>query len=138
MSDFCATLPLVNKWRKRKMPTLISIRPGASTQKKPKPAQPTKRPTLADAPGVMVNDGRTIEWAHGGGTNDLTAQEIDAIKKKTGHKSVNVVRAIQIKRLMISKSYVQMVKHLSGKKGYSARTIWSVYSALKSVGEPIM
>ena len=95
-------------------------------------------PTLADAPGVVVNDGRTIEWAHGGCANELSSLEIDAIKKNTGHKSVNMVRALQIKRLMISKNYTQIVKHFAGKKGYSARSIWSVYSAIKSVGEPIM
>ncbi len=116
------------------MTQLISIRPGASTTKKPRPAQPTKRPTLADAPGVMVNDGRTIEWAATNAGADLTAQELENVRKETGIKSVNTAKVLQIKTLMRTKTCAQIVAHFRGRKGYRERTIKRYHAALSKAG----
>lgn len=116
------------------MPQLISIRPGVSRTKKQSTAQPTKHPTLADAPGVVVNDGRTIEWAATNAGADLTAQELDAVRKETGMKSVNTVKVLQIKALMRTKTCAQIVAHFRGRKGYRERTIKRYHAALSKAG----
>lgn len=116
------------------MPQLISIRPGASPKKKSAPAQPRKSPTLADAPGVVVNNGLTIEWAATNAGADLTAQELEAVRKEAGVKSVNTVKVLQIKSLMRTKTCAQIVAHFRGRKGYRERTIKRYHAALSKVG----
>lgn len=116
------------------MPQLISIRPGASPKKKAAPARPKRVPTLADAPGVVVNNGLTIEWAATNAGADLTAQELEAVRKETGMKSVNTVKVLQIKALMRTKTCAQIVAHFRGRKGYRERTIKRYHAALSKFG----
>lgn len=110
------------------------FQPGKVATKKVQAVKKEERPALENAnvieerPGVFV-------WAHGNGSDELTPQEMAAIKKSTGYKSVDVVRATNIKRMMRTRTYTQIVKHYAGKKRYSARTIWAIYSALQSVGD---
>lgn len=116
------------------MPELISIRPGKAAQKKQPKAQPRRVPTLADAPGVVVNGGLTIEWAATNQGANLTPQELDAVRRETGAKSVNTVKILQIKALMRTKTCAQIVAHFRGRKGYRERTIKRYHAALSKVG----
>ena len=109
-----------------------------SGQKSTAPAKEKQKkeqePALLRVPGKVIRDCE-VEWANGNSSSELTFLEIEAIKKKTGYKSVDTFRALQIKGLMASKTYSQIVRHFNGKKRYSPRTIWAIYSAIKSVGE---
>lgn len=116
------------------MPTLISIRPQASPTKKPRPAQPTKRPTLADAPGVVVNGGLTIEWAATNAVSNLTATELENVRKETGVQHLNTAKVLQIKALMRTKTCAQIVAHFRGRKGYRERTVKRYHAALSKAG----
>lgn len=117
-----------------KMPELISIRPGKAAQKKQKPAQPRRVPTLADAPGVVVNNGLTIEWAATNQGANLTPQELEAVRKEAGAKTANAAKILQIKALMRTKTCAQIVAHFRGRKGYRERTIKRYHAALSKVG----
>ena len=94
-----------------------------------------REPALFRVPAKVVNNGLTLEWAHGNTSDHITPAEVEAIKAKTKYKSVDIVRATRIKSLMRTMSYSKIVRHFEGKKGYSARTIWPVYAALSEVGE---
>lgn len=97
-------------------------------KERPQKSQPRKVPTLADAPGVKV--GMSIEWAHGNRSDELTAEEIESIRRETGCKTVNTFRAIQIKNLLLTKTPAEIVRHFKGKRGYRERTVRGICSAL--------
>ena len=105
---------------------------GGAKKVKQTPKRVEKRPALEHVPGVRV--GLAIEWAHGSVSSELTQNEIEAIKRECGYKTVPVFKATQIKSLMRTKTYVQIVRHFNGKKGYAARTIWGIYAALSQCG----
>lgn len=117
------------------MTRLISIRPQARPAQKQKPAaQPTKRPTLADAPGVVVNDGLTIEWATTNAGANLTAAELENVRNEAGVQRLNTAKVLQIKALMRTKTCAQIVAHFRGRKGYRERTIKRYHAALSKAG----
>lgn len=107
------------------------FQPGKSAQPKPRKIQ-SKTPTLADAPGVKV--GLSIEWSHGNRSDELTPQEVAAIMRETGCKTVKTFRAVAIKNLMLTKTPAEIVRHFKGKKGYKERTIRGICSALSKCG----
>jgi hypothetical protein len=116
------------------MTKLLDIRPRASSGKPARKAPPTKRPTLADAPGVVVNGGLTIEWAATNAGADLTAAELENVRKRTGLKSLNAAKVLRIKTLMRTKTCAQIVQHFAGRKGYCERTIRRYHAALSDTG----
>lgn len=101
---------------------------GTRAKKKTKP-KPYKKPALEDAPGRLVNNGLTIEWAHGNSVNELTPGEIEAIKHFTGCKTVKTFRAVRVKQMIDTKTLEQMAKALR----CSERTVWGIRAALLSV-----
>ncbi len=107
------------------------FQPGKAAQIKQHRPQ-TKMPTLADAPGVKV--GLSIEWAHGNRSDELTPEEVAAIRLETGCKTVKTFRAIQIKNLMRTKTPAEIVRHFRGKHGYRERTVRGICSALSKAG----
>lgn len=97
-----------------------------------KPQQRIKKPSLLTAPGVL--EGKAIVWGVSNVCAELTEQEIEAIKKHTGRKTVNYVRAMAIKSLMQSKTCAQIVRHFRGKRGYGQTTIKNIHAALSNAG----
>ena len=97
-----------------------------------KPPERIKKPSLLEARGVQV--GKSIVWGESNVCNELTEIEIEAIKKHTGRKTVNYVRALAIKSLMQSKTCAQIVRHFKGRQGYSERTIKGIHAALSKAG----
>lgn len=102
-------------------------RPKRETKKRP-PLPPS--PGLEKVPGRVVNDGKTIEWVHGGTATDLTPAEIAAIKRLTGCKTVKTFRAIRVKSLMQTRTVAQIAKELR----CSERTVWGIRAALLRAG----
>lgn len=94
--------------------------------------QREKRPSLLTAQGVKV--GLSIVWGESNVCNELTELEIEAIKKHTGRKKVNYVRALAIKSLMQSKTCADIVRQYHGRRGYSERTIKGIHAALSRSG----
>lgn len=96
------------------------------------PPKRVQRKSLITAPGVQV--GKSVVWGASNVCAELTEAEIEAIKKYTGRKKVNYVRALAIKSLMQSKTCADIVRHFRGKRGYSERTIKGIHSALSKAG----
>ena len=107
------------------------FQPGKAAQTKQCRPQ-TKTPTLADAPGVRV--GLSIEWAHGNMSEQLTPDEVEAIRRETGCKTVKTFRAVQIKNLMRTKTPAEIVRFFKGKHGYRERTVRGICTALSKCG----
>lgn len=91
-----------------------------------------KKKSLFTVPGVQV--GLAIVWGEENTCSELTETEIEAIKKHTGRKTVNRVRALAIKSLMQSKTCSEIVRYYRGKRGYSERTIKGIHAALSKAG----
>ena len=87
-----------------------------------------KKLTILDAPGVEA--GKAIEWKVGNleNCNTLTPAEVAAIKKKTGCKTVKTFRALEIKRMMRTRTDAQIAKALR----CSERTVWGIRAALSA------
>jgi len=104
------------------MPLNITIEHG-----KPRTIAPAETSLLNAAP-VVINDGKTLEWSHGSASNDLTPEEIRAIKPH----SVRAARLV--KALMHTKPLPAIVRHFKGVRGMGERTVRGVYAALRRAG----
>lgn len=101
-------------------------------KRKTEQQQKVRRPSLLTATGTRV--GLSIVWGASNVCNELTELEIEAIKKHTGRKKVNYVRALAIKSLMQAKTCADIVRQYRGKRGYSERTIKGIHAALSKAG----
>lgn len=92
--------------------------------------------SLADAPAILVNDGKTLEWSFGNATAAVTPDELKKVSRATGIQTLNPEKVRQIKSLMLTMTCAQIVKHFRGRNGYAERTIKRYHAALsKSCGE---
>lgn len=116
------------------MTALLNIRPKKNA---PKPVQKRAARGLEDAPGFSVDEGRAIEWGGTSGKVTITPADIAAIKRHTGCKEVDMVKAMAIKSLMASKSCAQIVRYFRKRKGYGERTVKGLHAALSkaAIGE---
>lgn len=130
MSVCCVTLHYINK---RTMSKIINIRPGKTHVKK-QPTPQAKRPSLADAPGEVVDDGRAFQWATTNAGAHITPCEMEKVSRETGVQKLNTVKVLQIKSLMRTMTCAQIVAHFKGRNGYKERTIKRYHSALSKAG----
>lgn len=107
------------------------FQPGKRQEKK-QITRPIQKPTLADAQGIQV--GKSIEWAHGNGSDNLTPEQLEFVRRETGVKSLPTVLVVQIHTLMRTKTCAQIVAHFAGRKGRTERTIKRYHAALSKVG----
>ena len=115
------------------MSNLINIRPTGKAAKQQHRPQPRKVPTLADAPGVMVNNG-TIEWASTNATAEVTPAELEKVSRATGVQNLNPEKVRRIKSMMRTMTCAQIVASLKGRKGYAERTVKRYHAALSKSG----
>jgi hypothetical protein len=130
MSVCCVALHYINR---QEMSKIINIRPVKTTIKKPVTPQ-AKRPTLADAPGEVVDDGRAIQWATTNAGAHITPVELQKVSMETGVQNLNTAKVLQIKSLMRTMTCAQIVVRMKGRKGYSKRTIERYHAALSKAG----
>jgi len=130
MSVCCVALHYINK---SKMSKIINIRPGKTAAKK-QPTPQAKRPSLADAPGEVVDDGRAIQWAATNAGAHITPGELEKVSRETGVRNINTQKVLQIKSLMRYMSCAQIVARMKGRKGYSERTVKRYHAALSKAG----
>lgn len=112
---------------------IINIRPGKTATKKQATPQ-IKRPTLADAPGEVVDDGRAIQWASTNAGAHITPGEMEKVSRETGVQKLNTAKVLQIKSLMRTMTCAKIVARMKGRKGYSKRTIERYHAALSKAG----
>lgn len=94
-----------------------------------KPRQSAQPETsLLNAQAQLENDGKTMVWAHGSGSADLTPAELKAIKPH----SVRAARLV--KAMMYTKPLPAIVRHFKGVRGMGERTVRGVYAALRRAG----
>jgi hypothetical protein len=115
------------------MSKIINIRPGKTHIKK-QPSPQAKRPSLADAPGEVVDDGRAIQWAATNAGAHITPGEMEKVRRETGVQNLNTQKVLQIKALMRTMNCSQIVARMKGRKGYSERTVKRYHAALSKAG----
>lgn len=116
------------------MSNLLNIRPTGKTTKQQTRPQPRKVPTLADAPGVVVNNGLTIEWTATNATAEITPAELEKVSLATGVQNLNPEKVRRIKSMMRTMTCAQIVASLKGRKGYAERTVKRYHAALSKSG----
>lgn len=97
----------------------------------PRPAKKPAKKTLMHAHGVKV--GRSIEWAHGNTSGELTDAERAALMECCGWKRVQEWKALAVKSLMVTKSCAQIVHHFRARKGMKESTVKNIHRALSKV-----
>lgn len=115
------------------MNKIINIRPGKATTKK-QPVPQAKRPSLVDAPGEVVDEGRAIQWASTNARAHITPGEMEKVSRETGVQNLNTAKVLQIKSLMRTMTCAQIVAHFKGRSGYKERTIKRYHAALLKAG----